>query len=675
MLPVPAETPTGKADEPGVIDQGEKNPPRPRLALAVGVIGHRPKDLARLEADADPGKRSLLRKRRLRNIVRDVQAALDAIANAASRVQRDHGKDFDEKQPGPILTLVSALAEGADSIAARAALKRRFRLEAPLPFAAADYEKDFVHDPNDKDDPLPAGTANARTKKALAKFSRLLGRARRVLELPGERMPATGSTKEDARKRNRAYEAAGLTVISQADVVLAVWDGGLSRGRGGTAELITEAARAGLPIILVDARGERPIEIRWRNLMPLPAPVIAFEDLPAQSLSDGIHRVFAELVRLPAAPKQREAYEFWFKECAHSFNPYLAYPVLASMLLAPFIRCRDVHPPLPRELMQEDYLKPAAFILKNESSREIDWLGVPYGWSDAVASYFAQAFRSAFVMNFLFAALAVISASFSVMIFKPDEKYPLWSGSNAPVLIELFLIIFVVVIVSLGRGLRWHTRWVEARELAERMRTALPLWALGLRPAFFPGEEPTWTGWYARAVVRMQGLRTGRLTRGLEAERRLLLNVLTGQCDYNLKNAGRMRRLELGLEVAGLLLLAATGAVAFDHLFGGPTLHCALEWLLPAWMTADALPIWLSAAFPALATATYGIRVIGDFESAHQRAVRTHQVLVQLIKAVKEDPPDFALLRARARSAADAMLGDVSSWRLSAESRGLAIPG
>ena len=62
--------------------------------------------------------------------------------------------------------------------------------------------------------------------------------------------------------------------------------------------------------------------------------------------------------------------------------------------------------------------------------------------------------------------------------------------------------------------MQWHGRWVEAREVAERLRTALPLWALGLRPAFFPGEEPTWTGWYARAAVRMQGLRAGNLNPG-----------------------------------------------------------------------------------------------------------------------------------------------------------------
>jgi hypothetical protein len=238
------------------------------------------------------------------------------------------------------------------------------------------------------------------------------------------------------------------------------------------------------------------------------------------------------------------------------------------------------------------------------------------------------------------------------------------------------LIAFVVGTVIIGRVRRWHARWVEAREVAERLCTALPLWTLGLRAAFFPGEEPTWTGWYARAVVRMQGLRAGNLTaRSLSGERTVLLDVLTGQCAYNLANAGRMRRLERGLEVVGLCLLATTVGVALDHLFGGPVIHCTLGRLLPSWMSADALPIWLSAALPALATATYGIRVIGDFEGAAHRAERTHQALDQLIKAIKQDPTDFTLLRARARLAGDAMLGDVASWRLSAESRGLAIPG
>jgi hypothetical protein len=87
------------------------------------------------------------------------------------------------------------------------------------------------------------------------------------------------------------------------------------------------------------------------------------------------------------------------------------------------------------------------------------------------------------------------------------------------------------------------------------------------------------------------------------------------------------------------------------------------------------LEIAATAGLPALATATYGIRVIGDFEGIARRSQRTHAVLSRLIASIERDPLDLELLRARARAAADAMLGDVSSWRLAAESRPLAIPG
>ena len=68
----------------------------------------------------------------------------------------------------------------------------------------------------------------------------------------------------------------------------------------------------------------------------------------------------------------------------------------------------------------------------------------------------------------------------------------------------------------------------------------------------------------------------------------------------------------------------------------------------------------MSAAFPALATATYGIRLIGDFESIHRRAERTHRVLDKLITAIeKDDPADIgsccAPARARRRTPCSAM--------------------
>jgi hypothetical protein len=650
------------------------HPPKPRLVLSVGIVGHRPKDLAKSSGDpAEPP-----RDKRLTKIADGVKEALAAIKAAAlqARSANNNKVCFEEGYDAELI-LVSALAEGSDSLAADAALKLGYKLDAPLPFAKEDYLKDFKHTPPEekKNDPAAIAIAEQETIAATGEFERLYGLARSVLQLPGQRRGAADNEEQGSRKENRAYEAAGLTVLSHSDILLAVWDGQLSRGRGGTAEMIAEAARAGLPIVLVDGNGKAPIEIRWRNLMPVPAPVVSIEDLPGYGLAECIQPVINELLRLPSVDEQQTAFTRWFAEKRHHINPRIGYPLLTALLWVRGIRGPDIFPNTPQALAQE-YERDGSPIIRRDNAKTIKSLADAYGWADAVAFHYAQVFRSAFVMNFLFAALAVVAASASVLVHETETHATIrefaWWKPRLLVVAEIVLILSVVANTIVGWWRRWHGRWVEAREVAERLRTALPLWALGLRPAFFPGEEPTWTGWYARAVVRMQGLRAGDLNAGgLKPEQTLLINLLTGQCSYNRNNAQRMKRMNHRLEGVGLFLLAATVIVAIDHFLGSPLMHCTIGRILPA----HEATIWLSAALPALATATYGIRVIGDFESIHRRAERTHHGLDQLITAIKNDPADFGLLRARARSGADIMLGDVSSWRLSAESRGLAIPG
>jgi hypothetical protein len=657
----PRADPDATTDKPAVPQGADRSdhPPKPRFALAIGIVGHRLEhwDNGPKGTDGRP-----LQLKRLQKIASDVHIALETIKSAATQAYHDHESLFDDsadaKQRAPELTLVSTLADGADTIAAKAALGLGYALDAPLPFARAEYENDFSSEVVDEHTPAP-----------LHDFRTLMGKARSVLQLPGRRGSAEDTEEEGDLKENRAYEAAGLTVLSQSDILLAVWDGGLSRGRGGTAEMVAEATRAGIPIVLVDANAEKPVELRWRGLAPMPAPIVALDDLPSAKLDDGIYRVIDELVRPPRAPEQRHGLERWFQESSHRVNRRVGYPLLMATLFARCIVCSDIYPKPPSELAREDFVNVAIPPVAEDQLEQIAWLAGPYGWADAIAIYFAQCFRSAFVKNFLFAALAVTAAATgaSALMMDADE----WWQRGA-VMAEIFLIIFVVVNTVSGHRSHWHHRWVEAREVAERLRVALPLWTLGLRPASFPGEEPTWTGWYARALVRTQGMRAGDLSIGaLADERTVLLRLLAGQCDYNQANARRMHWMERVLEYAGICLLVATFAVLCDHYFGGPLAQFTLCGILRAHVAST----WLSAALPALATASYGIRVIGDFEGTFQRAERTHRQLDQLIAAIMQDPPDFTLMRARARSAADAMLGDVASWRLSAESRGLAIPG
>ena len=284
-------------------------------------------------------------------------------------------------------------------------------------------------------------------------------------------------------------------------------------------------------------------------------------------------------------------------------------------------------------------------------------------------------------MNFVVAALAVIVAAGSLVAIDLTEPHVfehLVTHKTPYVITELVLIAIVLLNTISGWLGRWHPRWIESREIAERLRVALPLWVLGARPAVFPGEEPTWTCWYARAVIRAQGLR--RVTfdgAALRAAGHTLLAVLNDQRGYHAQTAQRMSKLECRLEGAGVALFVFTFVAVAAFLgahWGG--------WTVTPWETY--LVTAIAAGLPALATALYGIRVIGDFDGFARRSQRMCGQLDDLIEALDADwpkenretqPPNFALLRARARAAETAMLSDVQNWRLAAESRELTIPG
>lgn len=138
---------------------------------------------------------------------------------------------------GP-LTVVSSLAEGADRLAAAAATARGDRLLAILPFAKAEFARDFA------------------TEGSLAEFAGLLAQASEIIELPGTR----GAVATDA-----AYEAAAAAVLARADVLLAIWDGEPGRGIGGTAHTVEVALARDIPVIWIAARPPHEVRI-------LPAP-------------------------------------------------------------------------------------------------------------------------------------------------------------------------------------------------------------------------------------------------------------------------------------------------------------------------------------------------------------------------------------------------------------------
>jgi hypothetical protein len=186
----------------------DKTPPR--LALTVGVTGHRD-----LDAKICHNLRSRVRV--------TLEQIKDSVEEAATK-----WPDFYD---GPaILWAVSPLAEGADRIFAEEALRLGYELECPLPFNREEYRNEF--------------TAEASKRK----FDELLGKAEsRVFELDGSW--ADGPA---------AYETLGRLVLDQCDILLAIWDGTPAKGAGGTAEVVGEARRRRIPVVCLYPDSREP---------------------------------------------------------------------------------------------------------------------------------------------------------------------------------------------------------------------------------------------------------------------------------------------------------------------------------------------------------------------------------------------------------------------------------
>jgi RNase H-fold protein (predicted Holliday junction resolvase) len=173
-------------------------------AIVARLTGHSPAGISRIGVT---GHRDL--------------ADPDAVRLACIDMIDEHRRD----RRTDIIEIWSSLAEGADRIVARLVPAHAERLVVVLPLDAADYRDDFV------------------SPQSRQEFDELLASAHRV-EISGAD-PVESST--DARES--AYERAGLAIVEQCDVLLALWDGGPSRGRGGTAETVRAARDRGRTVI------------------------------------------------------------------------------------------------------------------------------------------------------------------------------------------------------------------------------------------------------------------------------------------------------------------------------------------------------------------------------------------------------------------------------------------
>ncbi len=582
----------------------QEHPPKPRFSLSVGIIGHRPN---RLPSEA------------LAKIAAQMELALRTIGDAAGAARQQYADCFSPESVQ--VTVVSSLAEGADRIGAREALKLGFELAAPLPFRIEEFKNDF------------------QDLESRQEFDQLLGKAATVLEIASDRSNA-----------GAAYEYAGQTLLDACDLLVTIWDGKDSAGRGGTTALLYEAAQKGMPVIWIEAAAQARMRVYWREPGSRRTEQTYFdEEFRAESGDDilsAIAVIVEHLVCPPRAPAERGALDYFLRQPFRPLTVNAPFPLLMALLGVRKLRSSDFRRTSPE------------IVAANLSRQEIAPASLvdAFVWADECAIFFGQAFRGAFILNFLATAMVTVVVALALQ--------PPWSA------LEICLVALLVYNTSRGRKGRWHKLWIEAREVAERLRASMLIYAIGSRPELPLGDAPAWTTWYVRAHLRQVGLRPAVLDHaGLTAIRQSLLSFLEGQQAYHYITAKRFTALHERLSTIGKWLFFFTLGISVTLLIVG------LFELSTLSNETQRLFFVLTAGLTALGAAMYGVRVIGDFEGAAARSRRMVAQLKGLAAKLEHAPCRFDTLREMSHRAADVLQGDVASWRLVVESRELEVPG
>lgn len=130
--------------------------------------------------------------------------------------------------PNTPVILLTPLAEGADQIAALAAMECNIGFIAVLPMPVEEYKRDFVE------------------KESLKEFEHLLSKSQFKIELPLHEGITIENIQTDREKRNGQYYQSGLFIAQQCHTLIALWDGTNNGKKGGTANVV-KLKESGIP--------------------------------------------------------------------------------------------------------------------------------------------------------------------------------------------------------------------------------------------------------------------------------------------------------------------------------------------------------------------------------------------------------------------------------------------
>lgn len=626
--------------------EGIDRPPMPRCAFRVGIVGHR---LDRLPTQ--PDKRDALSQ--------TLHAILD---QAQTVVKTSKSHEFASLYTGepPILRAISPLAEGTDRIFAEEALDLGYELCCPFPFYQEEFEKDFTG-------------ANSHEANSLDHFRHILVKARNgagltIFEMNGDRDRASD-----------AYGAAGRVVLNQSDILVVVWDGGQPRGGGGTVETLNEAIAFNVPVIWVSALHPE----LWQILRdPTDLPVTS-ESAPAVPRPDrrALKDAVAELVKGEISlPPQLEAAVTDAPSYFGETKPVKNFGFVWKMFRNLVSEGKTTFPVISLEDFESQIRNEWPVIADGgpRPSPVTDWINarlrVAFAWADGLADYYADAHRSAFIVSYFLAALAVFLALFPTLFELSQLGQMILDGVCG--FFEIACLVGIIILLVLELRRHWHERWTDYRLMAELIRELRFLVPLGGKPsqripphlALYGDPAQTWMYWYVRAIARETGVPPIRVTPDYMRDYVDFIDHVVGdeqdgQLGFHVRTYQRTSQLEKSQRIAANALLGATLAAVSLRVFLDFVLHAGH----PDISLWDRYLLILAAVLPAIGAAVEGIGRQGEFIRISKRSavmIRGFRKYAAKIAALKNGPPPrLADMVPLSSAIAETMVTEVVDWR------------
>ncbi len=597
--------------------------------LRIGVTGHR--NLSDELAVADAVTRVLAG---IEETLQDapVRGGMDrpwysrAIDVVALTLVRPLLKLFGLPTPGPIAaataktkldwTVISPLAKGADRIVARAVMAKagaKLRVVTPLPLD--EYRKDFSDDTDRQE------------------FEELLQLDEAPTELHNEQDEGEIDW-SNHQHRNQAYDDVGRHVVGSCELLIAIWDGKVVAGLGGTGDIVRYAVSRGRCVLWIDAvdphRTACLIVPDEKSKQPFPGAAVAPLPLLPKQLSLGFHRL-----------------------AAYNRDPIISEPELqqATDREVEQLRKQASEAGLPQESLKsiEQYLLPL------------------YTRADLMAAAYQRLYLFGAKALFRLSALAVSIAVLQLLFFP---------AANWLIAFEVLAMLAAVTLLRVSRVEAWHEKWLNDRHLAEWVRSAAFTAFLGQQHAgkckatnlpFYESPDQWFVDAFRDMVARV---RADMPTVDLKAlKQHLVVQWIAGQATWHAGNAVRKQNSAHSYHRTGVACFCMTLVMATLHMFGvghGDGEHNRL----------GDVSLWISffaVILPAWGASIHAIASLLEYDRIAVRSKRMADVLGRIAeRAGRADTLDA--LAAEICMAEEIMAAENHEWVVSLKFRDLVLP-